>query len=87
MSLPSHLTYRHSPLLLHTLDNEDGSVLEAAPHDWPPDILLVRHSEMVIQQFILSHIIFDTFILDIKRREKQASRIRRFRLKLNFNFH
>ena len=50
MSLPSHLTYRHSPLLLHTQDNEDGSVLEAALHDWPPDKLLVRHSEMVIQQ-------------------------------------
>ena len=59
------------------LDNEDGSVLEAAHHDWPLDKWLVRHSVMVIQQFVLSYIILETLILDIKTREKQSRRIRR----------
>ena len=43
------------------LDNEDGSVLEAAPHDWPRDKWLVR-------QFILI-CVFETLILDIEREE------------------
>ena len=50
------------------LDNEDGSVLEAAPHDWPRDKLLVRLHQMVRQQFILT-CVFETLILDIEREE------------------